>query len=34
MRLYVVSIEPADTPEERLGLLMAGGGRQQERRSA
>jgi simple sugar transport system ATP-binding protein len=27
----IVSIEPADTPEERLGLLMAGGG--SERRS-
>jgi simple sugar transport system ATP-binding protein len=26
----IVSIEPPDTPEERLGLLMTGGGRQQE----
>jgi general nucleoside transport system ATP-binding protein len=27
----IVSIEPADTPEERLGLLMTGGGRTHER---
>jgi hypothetical protein len=29
-----VSFEPANAPEERLGLLMAGGGHRQEHTSA
>jgi simple sugar transport system ATP-binding protein len=29
----IVSIEPADTPEERLGLLMTGGGAGEQRRA-
>jgi general nucleoside transport system ATP-binding protein len=30
----IVSFEPANAPEERLGLLMAGGGHRQEHTSA